>query len=420
MAKKKIVLAYSGGLDTSVILKWLLDKGFDVVTFTADIGQRDSDLEQAKEKALKLGASNAYLLDLKKEFVENHIFPLLKSGAIYEGRYLLGTAIARPLIAKYQIEIAQKENAEYVSHGATGKGNDQVRFELSYYAINPNIKVFAPWKEEEFLAQFKGRTDMLKYAEEKHIPVSQTVEQPYSEDENLMHISHEAGMLEDPSTECPESVYNRSNTPENAPDKVTKIKITFKDGIPIRVENLDNGVVKDDSLELFEYLNQVGAENAIGQLDMVENRFVGIKSRGIYETPGGAILYIAHKDIEGIAMDREVMRLRDMLSPEIARTIYNGFWYSPEMDFLMAAVEKSQEVVDGSVILKLYKGNAYPISRESSSSLYDQKLSSMDEEGGFNQMDAKGFIKINSVRLQAHNKIMTSKNKRITNFTGKK
>jgi argininosuccinate synthase len=416
MTKKKIILAYSGGLDTSVILKWLLDKDFDVVTFTADIGQRDSDLEEAKEKALKLGASNAYLLDLKKEFVENHIFPLLKSGAIYEGRYLLGTAIARPLIAKYQIEIAQKENAEYVSHGATGKGNDQVRFELSYYAINPKIKVFAPWKDEEFLTQFQGRSDMLKYAEEKNIPVSQTVKQPYSEDENLMHISHEAGMLEDPSTECPEEVYNRSNTPEKAPDRVTKIKITFKDGIPIKVENLNDGTIKTDSLELFEYLNLVGAENAIGQLDMVENRFVGIKSRGIYETPGGTILYIAHKDIEGIAMDREVMRLRDMLSPEIARTIYNGFWYSPEMDFLMAAVEKSQEVIDGSVTLKLYKGNVYPVARESSSSLYDQKLSSMDEEGGFNQIDSKGFIRINSVRLGAHNRIMTSKNKKITNF----
>ena len=418
--KKKIVLAYSGGLDTSVILKWLLEKGFEVITFTADIGQRDADLEKAKEKALKLGASKAYVIDLRKEFVEDYIFPVFKSGAIYENRYLLGTSVARPLISKKQIEIAEKEGAEYVSHGATGKGNDQVRFELSYYALNPKIKVFAPWKDKEFLSQFKGRSDMLAYAEKHNIPVSQSVKQPYSEDENLLHISHEAGILEDPSIECPVEVYNRSNTPEKAPDKPTKIKITFKDGIPVKVENLENGVVKTDSLELFTYLNELGAENGIGHLDMVEDRYVGIKSRGIYETPGGTILYIAHRDIEGIAMDREVMRLRDMLSPELARLIYNGYWFSPEMDFLMAAINKSQEVIDGSVVLKLYKGNAYPISRESDSSLYDQKLSSMDEEGGYNQEDATGFIKINAVRLMAHNKIMHSKDKEPINFKEKK
>lgn len=414
--KKKIVLAYSGGLDTSVILKWLLEKGFEVITFTADIGQRDADLETAKEKALKLGASKAYVIDLRKEFVEDYIFPVFKSGAIYENRYLLGTSVARPLISKKQIEIAEKEGAEYVSHGATGKGNDQVRFELSYYALNPKIKVFAPWKDKEFLSQFKGRSDMLAYAEKHNIPVSQSVKQPYSEDENLLHISHEAGILENPSIECPVEVYNRSNTPEKAPDKTTKIKITFKDGIPVKVENLENGIVKTDSLELFMYLNELGAENGIGHLDMVEDRYVGIKSRGIYETPGGTILYIAHRDIEGIAMDREVMRLRDMLSPELARLIYNGYWFSPEMDFLMTAINKSQEVIDGSVVLKLYKGNAYPISRESDSSLYDQKLSSMDEEGGYNQEDATGFIKINAIRLMAHNKIMRSKNKKLINF----
>ena len=418
--KKKIVLAYSGGLDTSVILKWLLEKDFDVITFTADIGQRDAELNVAKEKALKLGASKAYVVDLRKEFVENYIFPIFKSGAIYENRYLLGTSIARPLIAKKQIEIAEKEEAGYVSHGATGKGNDQVRFELSYYALNPKIKVFAPWKDKEFLDKFKGRSDLLKYAKEKKIPVSQTVKQPYSEDENLLHISHEAGILEDPSKECPVEVYNRSNTPEKAPDKVTKIAITFKDGIPVKVENLNDGTVKTDSLDLFIYLNKLGAENGIGHLDMVEDRYVGIKSRGIYETPGGTILYAAHRDIEGIAMDREVMRLRDMLSPELARLVYNGYWFSPEMDFLMAAIDKSQEVIDGRVVLKLYKGNAYPITRESDSSLYDEKLSSMDEEGGYNQQDAIGFIKINAIRLMAHNKIMNSKNKIPVEFASKK
>lgn len=409
-------MAYSGGLDTSVILKWLIEKGFEVITFTADIGQKDVDLEIAKEKALKLGASKAYIIDLKKDFVENYIFPVFKSGAIYENRYLLGTSVARPLISKKQIEIAAQEDAEYVAHGATGKGNDQVRFELSYYALNPKIKVFAPWKDKEFLSQFKGRSDMLKYAEEHNIPVSQSIKQPYSEDENLLHISHEAGILENPATECPLEVYNRSNTPETAPDKATKIAITFKNGIPVKVENLDNGTIKTDSLELFMYLNELGAENGIGHLDMVENRYVGIKSRGIYETPGGTILYIAHRDIEGIAMDREVMRLRDMLSPELARLIYNGYWFSPEMDFLMAAVNKSQEVIDGTVIVKLYKGNVYPLSRESDSSLYDQKLSSMDEEGGYNQEDATGFIKINAIRLMAHNKIMKSKNTDIIDF----
>ena len=410
MNKKKVVLAYSGGLDTSCILKWLVDKNFDVITFTADIGQKeDEGVEVAKEKALKLGAVKAYVVDLKKEFVEDYVFSVLKSGAIYENRYLLGTACARPLIAKKQIEIAKQENAEYVAHGATGKGNDQVRFELSYYALNPSIKVIAPWRDEEFLSKFKGRSDLLEYAKKNNIPVKQTKDKPYSEDENLLHISHEAGMLEDPSFECPDYVYNRSNTPETAPDKVTKIQITFKDGVPVQVKNLENGIIKNDSLELFLYLNQLGAENGIGHLDMVENRYVGIKSRGVYETPAGTIIYVAHKDIEGIAMDRETMRLRDMLSPELARVIYNGYWFSPEMDFLMAAINKSQELIDGTVTLKLYKGNVYPVARESSSSLYDKKLSSMDEEGGFNQQDSIGFIKINAIRLIAHNKIINSK-----------
>ncbi|MDR0423126.1 MAG: argininosuccinate synthase [Rickettsiales bacterium] len=415
MAKEKIVLAYSGGLDTSCILKWLIDKGYDVITFTADIGQGDADLKKVEEKAKALGAK-PYILDLRKEFVEKYIFPVFSSGAVYENRYLLGTSVARPLIAKKQIEIAEKEGANWVSHGCTGKGNDQCRFELSFYALNPKIKVYAPWKDQEFLDKFKGRSDLLKYAEENKIPVSQTTKQPYSEDENLLHISHEAGVLEDPNFITPDYVYNRSNTPEKAPDKVTKIKITFKDGIPIKVENLEDKTVKTDPLELFLYLNKLGAENGIGHLDMVENRFVGVKSRGVYETPGGTILYVAHRDIEGIAMDREVMRIRDMLAPEVARVVYNGFWFSPEMDFLMAAIKKSQEAIDGSVTLKLYKGNCFPLARESSSSLYDQKLSSMDEEGGYDQVDAKGFIKINAIRLVAHSKIMKGKGKDIIEF----
>lgn len=408
MSKEKVVLAYSGGLDTSVILKWLLEKGYEVIAYMANIGQKE-DFEAAREKALKIGASQVFIEDMRKEFVTDYIFPVYKANTIYEGRYLLGTAIARPIIAKKQIEIANQVGAAYVSHGATGKGNDQVRFELSYYALNPKIKVIAPWKNKEFLDTFKGRTDLLDYAEKHGIPTKQTASKPYSEDDNLLHISHEAGILEDPAQICEESIYSHTVSPENAPDTPTHIKIEFKDGVPVKVTNLEDNTEKTDALELFEYLNQLGRENGIGRLDMVENRFVGIKSRGVYETPGGTILHQAHMDIEGIAMDREVMRLRDMLSAKFAELVYYGFWFSPEMDFLMVAIDKSQEVIDGEVTLKLYKGVAYPIARTSPSSLYDQDLSSMDIEGGYNQEDAEGFIKINAIRLMAHRNIIERK-----------
>jgi argininosuccinate synthase len=409
MSKEKVVLAYSGGLDTSVILKWLLEKGYEVIAYMANIGQEE-DFEAAREKALKIGASQVFIEDMRKEFVTDYIFPVYKANTIYEGRYLLGTAIARPIIAKKQIEIAEKTGAQHVSHGATGKGNDQVRFELSYYALNPRIKVIAPWKNKEFLDTFRGRTDLLDYAEKHGIPTKQTASKPYSEDDNLLHISHEAGILEDPGHECEESIYSHTVSPENAPDSPTKIKIEFKNGIPVKVTNLEDGTTKEDALELFEYLNLLGRKNGIGRLDMVENRFVGIKSRGVYETPGGTILHEAHKDIEGIAMDREVMRLRDMLSAKFAELVYYGFWFSPEMEFLMVAIDKSQEVIDGEVTLKLYKGVAYPVARTSPSSLYNQDLSSMDIAGGYNQEDAEGFIKINAIRLMAHRNII-DKNK---------
>ncbi len=405
MSKGKVVLAYSGGLDTSVILKWLLEQGYEVFAYMANIGQKE-DFQAAEQKALKIGASKVFIEDMRKEFVTDYIFPVYKANTLYEGRYLLGTAIARPIIAKKQIEIARKVNAEYVSHGATGKGNDQVRFELSYYALNPKIKVIAPWKNTAFLSAFKGRTDLLEYAKKYGIQTKQTASKPYSEDDNLLHISHEAGILEDPAHECEDSIYSHTVSPEDAPDSPTKIKIEFKDGIPVKVTNLEDDTVKTDALKLFEYLNLLGRENGIGRLDMVENRFVGIKSRGVYETPGGTILHEAHKDIEGIAMDREVMRLRDMLSGKFAELVYNGFWFSPEMEFLMVAIDKSQEVIDGEVTLKLYKGMAYPIARTSHSSLYDQDLSSMDIEGGYNQEDAEGFIKINAIRLMAHRNII--------------
>ncbi|MCP3944090.1 MAG: argininosuccinate synthase [Desulfobacteraceae bacterium] len=408
MSKGKVVLAYSGGLDTSIILKWLLEQGYEVIAYMADIGQQE-DFDAAKKKAMEIGAAQVFIEDMKKEFVTDYIFPVYKANTVYEGRYLLGTAIARPIIAKKQIEIAKAVGAQFVSHGATGKGNDQVRFELSYYALNPDIKVIAPWKNKDFLEAFKGRSDLLAYAQKHGIPTKQTASKPYSEDDNLLHISHEAGILENPGHICDENIYSRTVSPEEAPDKATHIIIKFKDGIPIKVTNLEDNTQKTDPLELFEYLNKLGQENGIGRLDMVENRFVGIKSRGVYETPGGTILHEAHMDIEGIAMDREVMRIRDMLAAKYAELVYNGFWFSPEMEFLMAAMDKSQEVIDGDVTLKLYKGVAYPIARTSPSSLYNQDLSSMDIEGGYNQEDAEGFIRINAIRLMAHKNIIDKK-----------
>jgi argininosuccinate synthase len=410
MKKEKVVLAYSGGLDTSVILKWLIDKGYEVIAYIADVGQ-DDDFAEVEKKALKIGASKVYIKDLKKEFVTDYIFPALKANAVYESRYLLGTALARPVIAKYQIEIAEQEKAEYVSHGATGKGNDQVRFELGYYALNPGIKVLAPWKTQEFLDQFKGRTDMLNYAKAKGIPVKATVKKPYSEDDNLMHISHEAGILEDPAYKPEMDMFTKIIPPQLAPDKEMHLEIHFKDGIPVKVVNKADKISITDPLKLFIYLNKVGGENGIGMLDMVENRFVGIKSRGVYETPAGTILLQAHMDIEGIAMDREVMRLRNMLSPVFSEIVYNGFWFSPEMDFLRAAIDKSQELITGVVYLTLYKGNIIIDGRVSPSSLYDKELSSMDIAGGFDQKDSAGFIKINAIRLMAHHAITKRKGK---------
>ena len=408
--KEKVVLAYSGGLDTSVILKWLIDKDYDVLAFVADVGQ-DEDFEECEKKALMLGASKVVVSDLKREFVEDYVLKAIMANAIYEDRYLLGTALARPLIAKKQIEVARQEGATAVAHGATGKGNDQVRFELCYYALMPEVKVISPWKDKEFLAKFKGRTDLLKYAGENKIPVKASIDKPYSEDDNLMHISHEAGVLEDPMFSINKSILTKMVMPQDAPDKETRIAIRFKDGLPVQIINKDDGTVKDDTYEMYVYLNRIAGENGIGLLDMVENRFVGIKSRGIYETPAATVLHIAHKDIEGIAMDREVMRLVNMLTPKFAEIIYNGFWFSPEMDFLMAAIKKSQELIDGSVHLCLYKGNVIIEGRESPSSLYNEKLSSMDIEGGFDQTDSKGFIKINAIRLMAHRAIVEQSGK---------
>jgi len=406
--KNKIILAYSGGLDTSVILKWLVNLDYEVVCFIGDIGQSD-DFITAKIKAEELGASKVIIEDLKNPFIIDYVYPALQGNAIYEGRYLLGTALARPVLAKAQIEIAHNENASIVSHGSTAKGNDQVRFELAYHALDPNIKVFSPWRDEEFSNQFKGRNDLLNYAEKWKIPISASKGKPYSEDENLIHISHEAGILEDPSKRPDPSVFSLTEDISNTPDEETKLEIKFKDGIPISITNLVDNSSYDNPLDIINYLNLVGRKNGIGRVDMVENRFIGIKSRGVYETPGATILFEAHRDLEGIAMDKEVMHIRDLLVPKFSELIYNGFWFSPEMDFLLTAIRKSQEAVDGVVRVALIKGNIIMIGRESPTSLYDQDLSSMDIEGGFDAKDSEGFININSIRLMAHKIVLQRK-----------
>lgn len=405
MKKEKIILAYSGGLDTSIILKWLVNKGFEVICFIGDVGQKD-DFKSVEDKAMTLGASKVHIKNLQKAFVTDYIFPALQGNALYEGRYLLGTSLARPVLAKAQIDIAHEEGATMVSHGSTGKGNDQVRFELAYYALDPKIEVFSPWKDPEFLDQFKGRNDLLSYADKWEIPVTATRKKPYSEDENLMHISHEAGVLEDPSARPDASVFSMTNGISDAPKKETVIQIEFKDGIPTQVKNLDDGTVKTGGLDMFLYLNELGSQHGIGRVDMVENRFIGIKSRGVYETPGATILWEAHRDLEGVAMDKEVMHIRDMLIPKFAELIYNGFWFSPEMDFLLTSIAKSQEAVDGTVRVALLKGNVISIGRESPTSLYDQDMSSMDVEGGFDATDSQGFININAIRLKAHSLVL--------------
>ena len=405
MENKKVVLAYSGGLDTSVILKWLAEKGYSVICFVGNVGQKE-DFDAVEKKALNTGADKVYTIDLRKEFVTDYIFPALKGNAIYEGTYLLGTSLARPPLAKAQIELAEKEGAKYVAHGATGKGNDQVRFELTYYALKPDIKIISTWKDPEFLNQFSGRSDLIDYAKKFNIPVNAEGGKPFSEDENLMHISHEAGILEDPFFRPPESTFSKTVSPKNAPDEETVIQIQFKNGTPTKVINENDGTEKTDPLDLFIYLNKLGSENGIGRVDMVENRFIGIKSRGIYENPGAEILWKAHHDLEGIAMDKEVMHIRNMLVPKFSEIIYNGFWFSPEMDFLLNAFNKSQEAIDGTVVMSLYKGNVMVIGRQSPTSLYDQKLSSMEVEGGFDATDSKGFININAIRLKAHHLVL--------------
>ncbi len=388
---EKIVLAYSGGLDTSIILKWLSEeKGYDVIAFAADLGQGE-ELDPVYDKAIKTGASKVFIEDLREEFVRDFVFPAIQANAVYEGVYLLGTSIARPLIAKKQIEIAKKEGAVAVAHGSTGKGNDQVRFELTYYALKPDIKVIAPWRDWDF----KSRTDLINYAKKHGIDIPVTQKKPYSSDRNLFHISFEGGILENPWNAPPEDMFVLSVSPEQAPDKAEIIELDFIDGIPVAL----NGQ-KMSPATLLEEMNRLGGKHGIGRVDMVENRFVGMKSRGVYETPGGTILYCAHRAMESITMDREVMHLRDSMIPYVSKLIYNGFWYSPEMETVMEMVKKSQQNVSGTVRLKLYKGNTIVLGRKSEKSLYNENLATFEKDTVYNQKDAEGFIKLNALRLK--------------------
>ncbi len=388
---KKVVLAYSGGLDTSVILKWLIEKyNCEVITFSADLGQEE-ELDHLDEKAKKTGASKVYIDDLRETFIKDYVFPAFRANAIYEGQYLLGTSIARPLIAKRQMEIAEIEGADAVSHGATGKGNDQVRFELGYLAIDPHIKIIAPWREWDL----NSRTALMAFAEKHGIEVPQTPDKPYSTDRNMLHISYEGGVLEDPWQAATDDMYTMSVKPEDAPDKPEIIEITFKQGDPVAI----NGDTLSPAA-LFKQLNDSAGRNGIGRIDIVENRFVGMKSRGVYETPGGTILRMAHMAVESITLDREVAHLRDSLIPRYAEIIYNGFWFSPEMKMLQEMIDRTQKNVSGVVRLKLYKGNCYLLGRKSDASIYNEAFATFEDDMVFSQKDAEGFIKLNALRLR--------------------
>ena len=391
MKVKKIVLAYSGGLDTSVIIKWLKEKyDCEIIAFSADIGQ-GAELDPVREKALKTGASKVYIEDLKEEFVRDYVFPILRGNAFYECNYLLGTSIARPLIAKEQIRIAESEGADGVSHGCTGKGNDQVRFELAYLTLNPQIKIISPWRSWDLTS----RTALIEYAENHNIPVPVSREKPFSTDRNLFHVSYEGGVLEDPWNKPPEDMFQTTVSPEKAPDKPTDIKIDYENGNPVAIDE-----ERMSSAKLLSNLNRLGGKNGVGRIDIVESRFVGMKSRGIYETPGGTILHTAHRALESISLDREVMFMRDSQIPSYARMIYNGFWFSPERRLLQNFIDESQKTVNGTVRIRLYKGNCFVTGRKGEKSLYCQEIASFDKDGEYSQNDAEGFIRLNALRLK--------------------
>nr|XP_031306562.1 argininosuccinate synthase isoform X1 [Camelus dromedarius] len=450
-SKGSVVLAYSGGLDTSCILVWLKEQGYDVIAYLANIGQKE-DFEEARKKALKLGAKKVFIEDISKEFVEEFIWPAIQSSALYEDRYLLGTSLARPCIACKQVEIAQREGAKYVSHGATGKGNDQVRFELTCYSLAPQIKVIAPWRMPEFYNRFQGRNDLMEYAKQHGIPIPVTPKNPWSMDENLMHISYEAGILENPKNQAPPGLYTKTQDPAKAPNSPDMLEIEFKKGVPVKVTNVKDGTTHSTSLELFMYLNEVAGKHGVGRIDIVENRFIGMKSRGIYETPAGTILYHAHLDIEAFTMDREVRKIKQGLGLKFAELVYTGcrgkcasplgclaasatcelhdssrpgkqllsslrlpsliqhmpgFWHSPECEFVRHCIAKSQERVEGKVQVSVFKGQVYILGRESPLSLYNEELVSMNVQGDYEPIDATGFININSLRLKEYHRLQS-------------
>ena len=387
---KRVCLAYSGGLDTSVILHWLIERyDCEVVAYTADVGQEE-ELSGLPEKAKATGAIDCVVRDLREEFVRDFVFPAIQGCAVYEGTYLLGTALARPLIAKHHAEVARETGCDAVAHGATGKGNDQVRFELTFRALAPELRIIAPWREWDI----ESRSDCIAYCQKHGIPVTATVEKPYSTDRNLMHISYEAGVLEDPWRAPDEDMFLLTSSPEEAPDTPSEIVVGFEKGIPVSVDGKTLGPV-----ELLTRLNQLAGSHGVGRVDMVENRFVGLKSRGVYETPGGTVLHAAHRAVESITMDRDLMHERDRLSPRFAELIYNGFWYAPEMEMMRAMIDASQENVTGEARLRLYKGGIQVTGRRSPVSLYSESLSSMDEAGGYDQNDATGFIRLQGLRL---------------------
>ena len=404
MSKEKVVLAYSGGLDTSVIVHWLTSQGYDVIGLCLDLGQKVENLDEIRQKGLKAGAVEVLIEDVRKEFVEEYVLRAIEWNAVYEGTYLLGTSLARPLIAKKQIEAAERFGASTVSHGATGKGNDQVRFELGYYALKPDIKIIAPWKVPEFYQRYPGRAQLIEYAQQNGIPVKATTEQPWSTDENLMHISFESGMLEDPWQEPREEMFELSQSPKNAPDQEQTLTIDFEEGTPRTLDGQDY-----EPVDLLTKLNEIGGRNGIGRVDLVESRFVGMKSRGVYETPGGTILNIAHRAMESLTLDRGVINLKDSLMPRFSQLVYNGFWFSPEMEILLEMGRSTQKRVSGTVRLKLYRGNCMVTGRKSENSLYDEDIATMEaDEGNYDPRDSNGFIRLNALPLRIHRRL-TSK-----------
>lgn len=402
-ARDTVILAYSGGLDTSCILVWLREQGFRVVAFMADLGQEE-DFEAAKAKATKLGAAEVVVQDLRRELVEDFVWPAVRAGLVYEGRYLLGTALARPCITRALVSQAKRLKAGYVSHGATGKGNDQIRFELGCYTLCTDLKIIAPWKDPAFYERFPGRPELFQYAKAHDIPLPVTPKSPWSMDANLVHISYESGVLEDPAAAPPSSLYQMTTAPEQAPDAPQRLTLTFRRGLPESV-TVEGEKAITDPMQLFLTCNRVGAAHGLGRVDLVENRYIGLKSRGVYETPGLTLLHAAHQDLEVLCLDREVRKIKTELSTRMAEQVYNGFWFSPEFEYTRRCVEASQETVTGSVSLKVYKGNVYIEGRNAPVSLYNQELVSMDVQGDYDPTDARGFIRLNALRLREHQRV---------------